>query len=257
MSNDKTIDLNDLVVTENVASKVLKVVDKGLSYGTGSYGKPGSMCIEIAVNYALGGPDDDHPDCVNSLLADLKITINDQYDWKTNKIRANGMRRLAIAQLGTASSGFDYYVFEDKLRHVMVEKYAKPVTEVLRQKWFKDVSVKAIKKNLADISKAFECPIENISDVTDIVTDLQDEISELVSNVENDDEINSIKEWLDDDVDVRDNWHDLITLHISHVRKGRAKDKTKNALKEFAEDVVQVLIKMKTPGSKYLYLTEK
>ena len=91
-------------INETVARKLLTVVDAGLSHGMGDP-TPGNMCIEAAVCYALGMPHSDDPKCVarlrRSALRRLKIRLNDSA-WSSKTARAKGMRRLALAQLGSA-----------------------------------------------------------------------------------------------------------------------------------------------------------
>jgi hypothetical protein len=89
-------------ITEAVAKKVLAVVDAGLCSGVGSP-VPGKMCVEAAVCYALGQPHGDEPTCVAPALREFKIRLNDSA-WASNMTRAKGMRRLAIAQLGSAGA---------------------------------------------------------------------------------------------------------------------------------------------------------
>ncbi len=86
-------------IDREVAAKVLSVVDAGLSRGLGKP-KPGEMCVEAAVCFALGLPHSDDPGCVSSAVRSLKITLNDK-KWSSNEARAKGLRRLAIIQLGT------------------------------------------------------------------------------------------------------------------------------------------------------------
>src|SRR5689334_8095566 len=86
-------------ITRDVAVRVLEVVDAGLSSGVGKP-VPGQMCVEAAVCYALGLPHGDDPQCVSPALRSLKIRLNDS-DWSSNAARAKGLRRLALAQLGS------------------------------------------------------------------------------------------------------------------------------------------------------------
>lgn len=90
-----------LKLTKRHARKVLEVVDRGLSCGMGDP-KPGKMCVEAAVCYALGLPHGDEPPCVGSEVRDFKIALND-CNWSSKAARARGMRKLAIAQLGSRS----------------------------------------------------------------------------------------------------------------------------------------------------------
>ena len=89
----------DPVIDIEIARKVLAVVDAGLVHGVG---KPilGQMCVEAAVCYALGLPHGDDPACVSRALRSLKIRLNDS-KWSSNEVRAKGLRRLALAQLGS------------------------------------------------------------------------------------------------------------------------------------------------------------
>jgi hypothetical protein len=103
-------------ITLDQARKVLEVVDAGLSGGMGSP-VPGKMCVEAAVCFALGQPHGDEPECVNAAVRRFKIVLNDA-KWSSNQARAAGMRKLAIAQLGTNDKFFD----ENKFVEVLVEQ---------------------------------------------------------------------------------------------------------------------------------------
>jgi len=89
-------------VTNEIAQKVLSVVDAGLVNGLGKP-QPGQMCVEAAVCYALGLPHGDDPKCVAPSLRHLKIKLNDSH-WSSAKARAAGLRRLALVQLGSAGT---------------------------------------------------------------------------------------------------------------------------------------------------------
>ena len=87
------------VLSREVAKRVLDTVDAGLVHGMGE-AVPGKMCVEAAVCYALGLPHGDHPTCVGSAVRAYKIRINDAR-WSSDVARAKGLRRVAIAQLGS------------------------------------------------------------------------------------------------------------------------------------------------------------
>ncbi len=87
-------------INETLACKVLTVVDAGLVNGVGEP-TPGKMCVEAAVCYAMGLPHGDQPTCVSPALRALKLRLNDS-EWSSPATRAAGMRRLAVAQLGSA-----------------------------------------------------------------------------------------------------------------------------------------------------------
>ena len=87
-------------VTEEFSRRVLAVVDAGLVEGLGDP-EPGKMCVQAAVCYAMGIPHSDKPTCVSESLRFLQIKLNDS-SWSNNTARTKGLRRLAIAQLGSA-----------------------------------------------------------------------------------------------------------------------------------------------------------
>jgi hypothetical protein len=86
-------------VTREHARKVIEVVDQGLCSGVGRP-VPGQMCVEAAVCYALGEPHGDNPSCVGEAVRRFKIRLNDA-SWPSNAARAEGLREIAIAQLGS------------------------------------------------------------------------------------------------------------------------------------------------------------
>jgi hypothetical protein len=93
--------MTTLTLTKSHARKVLSVVDAGLCSGKG-VPEPGKMCVEAAVCFALGLPHSDDPPCVGKAVREFKIQLNDS-SWSSDKARARGLRRLAIAQLGSDS----------------------------------------------------------------------------------------------------------------------------------------------------------
>lgn len=109
-------------INEAIAKKVLEVVDKGLVVGVGEP-VPGEMCVEAAVCYAMGEPHTDKPKCVTGAVRDLKIDLNDSELWRDDQARTKGLRRLAIAQLGSKGviDGKEFndavsYLFFDQVR---------------------------------------------------------------------------------------------------------------------------------------------
>ena len=90
------------MITREIAEKVRDVVDAGLVNGVGK-AVPGQMCVEAAVCFALGLPHGDDPGCVAQTLRRLKIRLNDS-SWPSKEARAAGLRRLAVAQLGSAGA---------------------------------------------------------------------------------------------------------------------------------------------------------
>src|SRR5690242_2169860 len=94
--------MHTIEITREIAAKVLATVDAGLVNGVGKP-VPGQMCVEAAVCFALGLPHGDEPPCVAPALRSLKIRLNDSA-WSSAQARATGLRRLALAQLGSAGA---------------------------------------------------------------------------------------------------------------------------------------------------------
>lgn len=85
--------------TKKIARKVAELVSHGLVSGLGRQ-EPGQMCVEAVVNCAFGLPHNDNPPCVGEAVRAFKIKLNDCV-WPSDKDRAEGMKGLAIAQLGS------------------------------------------------------------------------------------------------------------------------------------------------------------
>src|SRR5438067_2161747 len=83
------------------ARKIVELLGHGLTHGLGTQ-RPGEMCVEAVVCCALGLPHGDNPPCVGSDVRALKLPLNDS-GWSTNAVRAKGLSRLALAQLGSDS----------------------------------------------------------------------------------------------------------------------------------------------------------
>ncbi len=111
-------------VTRQLACKVRDVVKKGLVCGMGDP-VPGRMCVEAAVCYAMGIEHGDDPPCVGAVVRSLKISLNDS-SWSSDKARAKGMRKVAIAQLG--SNRINQRKFAD---HVVTETFRVIVPQLL------------------------------------------------------------------------------------------------------------------------------
>jgi hypothetical protein len=90
-------------ISEELVTKLLEIVAAGLAAGLGPTPTPGDLCVEAAVCLAMGMPHGDRPACVSPFLRELKIRLND-LNWSSKEARASGLRRLAIAQLGSADT---------------------------------------------------------------------------------------------------------------------------------------------------------
>ena len=92
-------------ITKELVTKINKLLDEGLVCGLGNP-IPGKMCVEALICYALDLPHGDEPNCVSPAIRSLKIRLNDS-NWSSNKARAEGMRNLAVLQLGTNNNFSD------------------------------------------------------------------------------------------------------------------------------------------------------
>ncbi|MGH6782276.1 MAG: hypothetical protein ACREB5_09240, partial [Sphingomonadaceae bacterium] len=108
-------------ITPETAKAVLKTVNAGLIMAVGER-KPGKMCVEAAIAYALGLPHNDRPECVEEAVIEFSIKLND-CPWSSPKKRAAGLRRLALAQLGSAGSiigsAFSHAMADHVIRQVL------------------------------------------------------------------------------------------------------------------------------------------
>ena len=104
---------------KDIVQKVIDVVKVGgLVAGMGEP-SPGYMCVEAAVCYAYGLPHSDEPPCVGRAVRSLKIKANDS-DWSNNIARSNGMIRLAVAQLGSVE--IDQVEFSKAVAEMTIRK---------------------------------------------------------------------------------------------------------------------------------------
>lgn len=98
-----------------VIRKILRVIKAGLVGDTVGSPEPGQMCVESAVCYALGLEHSDQThqhECVGKAVNDVGIALNDM-DWSSDEARAEGMKRFAVAQMG--SNIIDQEAFTEKV----------------------------------------------------------------------------------------------------------------------------------------------
>lgn len=212
-------------ITEQNAIRVLEVVDKGLTYGLGNP-KPGKMCVEAAVCFAFGERHDDNPKCVDGYLVGFKIDLNDQEAWKSKLSRARGLRRLAIAQLGTADK------FDDvRFQKLVIDLVARTILPNM-------IRADASRKDYFQIGGEFD--------------DFKEEAEELAAKLER----RGAAACVVNAIPIRLASRNLMQELVAQRAKGLSIAWTEPMLVAHCEGVVQILIKMKTQGSKFLYLTE-
>lgn len=112
-----------------ITDKLIDIIPQGLTKGLGEP-EPGQMCVEAAVNYAMGAEHSDEPDCVGEAVRAFKIALNDM-PWPTKEARASGMIEIAVAQLG--SNKLDQAEFIRKLYHKIVTEIANPLELELKE----------------------------------------------------------------------------------------------------------------------------
>lgn len=108
------------------AQNILAFVDYGLSEGVGDEVRPkrGKVCVEFAVSIAMGEPENvDGPSCVNKKVRSDKIALNDVSLWGSNKNRARGLRRVAVAQLGSNSNKFGAAAYRRELSFALLATF--------------------------------------------------------------------------------------------------------------------------------------
>jgi hypothetical protein len=188
------------------------------------------MCVEAAVAFASGEGHHDHPACVDYQLAATKISLNDAGGWKNSKSRARGLRRLAIAQLGSNgdNSGFTYAQFQ-KLFYAEFSKLVTPMINASLRKKCPQIEIKNISdlKNLPtlDWHSTFAATFDTI------ITDLELKQSAYGDGV--------LSRWTAADI-----------LRAAGVPTHQERYFI------IAELYVRALIRMKVPGTKYLYLAK-
>ena len=142
---------DDSFITPELVASIHKALDKGLTKGLG---KPieGEMCVEALICHKLELPHSDNPPCVGSEVRKAKIVLND-CEWSSNKARAEGMRKLAVAQLG--SNQLDQVEFVNRLKLLSTKR----LLPFLIQKHFD----KTKNEKLLEYKLKFE-QLENLND---------------------------------------------------------------------------------------------
>ncbi len=243
-------------ITKELAEKVLETVDAGLCSGLGNP-IPGQMCVEAAVCYAMGMEHSDEPICVAESVRSLKIKINDSC-WSSNDARAKGLRRLAIAQLG--SSG----VVDDSrfVRMVVELVISKQLPLALRAA----ASVHPDKNHKSKLlDAAIRCEKEKstyAADAADYAADAADYAAANAADAAN--AANAAYAAYAADAayaayaaDAAADAAYSAAYAAADAADAAAGITTKDEhLSEFCEDVVQILIELKSPGCEFLELTE-
>jgi len=91
--------MSQFLITESFVRKLLETVDAGLMVSDG-VPKPGKLCVEAAIYYALSEPHSKGSGCVDPIVRRGLGRLNDAL-WSSKQARAKGLRKVAIAQLGS------------------------------------------------------------------------------------------------------------------------------------------------------------
>lgn len=162
-------------ITEKVAARILSVIDYGLNGGTiGERGVLGGMCVQSAVNYAMNEEHNDKPKCVDPYLTQMGIGFNDDCAWRSVESRARGLRKFAIAQLGTRGE-FDTQLFMDKFRSKATEIGIQRADEITNPWSLAEGLIHYTIENGPkdeDGDLDWDCAEESLVKVIDIVTDI-------------------------------------------------------------------------------------
>lgn len=139
---------SNMQITEQHVTKILHLLSFGLTKGLGKQ-EPGQMCVEAAICAAMGLPHSDDPPCIGSAVRLAKISLND-CKWSSNMARAEGMKKLAIAQLGSDALVQESFYNKLKLNST------KRILPYLIQKHYENKK----DKNLLEYKKKFENLVE-------------------------------------------------------------------------------------------------
>lgn len=243
-----------VTINAPLVSRVLSVVDLGLTEGLGDETKPGGMCVEAAVSFALGHETGDGPLCVNPNLRDFKIGLNDSCYFNNDKDRAQSLRRIAVAQLGTEklTSKFDHEglpisFVKQTFKYSKFSDLLQEVINVLVLEHNGKVKIEAVKNLSAKEKKFFKAAQVLLDENCDLMESIKSHLDIEDSNLS----------FIDNYEYSSDNYSNFINDFSSTLVEDK-KFKTERAARDFLiEKAVQVLVKMKTPGSKFLYLTKK
>jgi len=101
-----------------IVPKFDAILARGLSEGLGQ--RDGQMCVEAALCAALGLPHGDDPGCVTASIRAFKIRLNDSSGWSSPASRAQHLRDLGIAQLGSKDV-VDSRTFAKRLAQAVIQ----------------------------------------------------------------------------------------------------------------------------------------
>lgn len=234
-------------IKEEKVKELIKTISKGLVSGVGEP-EPGQMCVMHAISVVMEGEQySDRPICVHDIITDFDIVLNDCY-WSSDKARAKGMIREAVAKLGSTKIDGKKWA-----RDVFLQ-----IADLVIPKFIEN-ELKPYKPNSRSIYKYFEIPdtadvfIEQLMGQLDNI-DLEkskDFILEVIGIAGAYDlyEIQEFFEYLEGGL-IGMGGDYLVNFFTNYYP---VNDKSLKMLSDIATDVC---IKHKTEGSKFLYLLD-
>jgi len=140
------------MINQELVSKIHCLLDKGVISGISPYPKPGNMCVEQVVCYAMGEEIGDKPSCVGKQVRKFVTFLNDS-SWSSPSARAEGMRELSIAQLG--SNSLNQKEFRDKILFAVITKMLPAMFRDLgEERWEKEIKSLEKPKSLKEAREA-------------------------------------------------------------------------------------------------------
>lgn len=216
------------------------ITEHGLIKGAGN--RKNEFCIEQAIsiveNRRLGLPYvpaegiSDEPRCVDADVRDAKIALND-HPWSSRKARAKGMLKLAIAQLGSNT-------LEKEAFHEALVQETDTALDGYNDKRNSKEPTKPVLPELPGVHEAHHIDAYVVS------------LIEYKNNLEKFRE--KMNRWATKYSGLEgETPGGLVRFLIKNAPKGKGKD---NKFLFAADVILKALIKVKSPGCKYLYLVK-
>lgn len=229
-------------ITEETIRSLLAVVDQGLSKGR-YYPDESKPSIDEAICLALKEPHRPSLLCISPQLRKLLVQFND-VNWTSEAARANGLRLLAVAQFGAAGA-IDPELF---VREVNMALVTKLYPRVLRLR----AAAQAEPLQSQMLSAADKCESDGSVATTDAampyaaVSGLWG-VGASISSSNRFIAIGQLETALDSIAAA------IFTVSMFDFHASANSDWL---LSKFAEDIVQILVEMGSPGAAFLYLAE-
>lgn len=232
-------------ITEDKVDELIRTINKGLVCGLG-HPRAGEMCVMHAISLIIHGIEySDAPMCVDEDIAQFDVYLNDQ-SWSSDKARAKGMVREAVAKLGSNYiNGYQWTI------DVFTKAY-NILVPLLLQKQLKSKIAPTFKYFSFNDEKMF---LEQLQDYfTKHYVDAKHSVflTEASEICEDMSLYSAVSDALIQMADCYDDTEDAIRVFI----KNYPSKKKDEALKILSDIATEMCIKHKTEGSKFLYLLD-